>query len=190
MINRNKLYLIFGGFFLIVFLIVFYKDFTLTGKESISDNNSFISFAKDNKNEFTEIANLFDQYIDTSFYAEYRLKLDRFEVFYMRNDTIGDIKNLSSSDENKCFSKAKFLGVRKVWMFNGNNFYLILMNKNIEKKFYLLLLKKSENEFHFDSTSNFLNYPIVKNKVEADQFRTSFLHPINKEIIVFVKVEN
>ena len=133
----------------------------------------------ENKDKYLALSDSIERYLDTGFYAEYRLgKLD-FVFYYLRNDSIADFFEINQPSKNKLFKQLYSLGIKKIWKYNSENFYRYVFYVDRVTRPQLLILSTKATSFAIPEDSRINSAKIVNSITELNEVTGSKLYKIS-----------
>lgn len=186
--NRLFFYLIIFGILLFVYMLFgkFGND-RYPNYKSIS-KKEIVDLVKNDEPVLKQLIDSIEKEIDTAFYAEYRGKENRYQLYYLYNDTVGNFFSIDENIEKNVFAPAKSLEITDIWKFNSENFYRIQLIRNDQMTVQLLFLKSGQQEFFIKSGSDLSQYPIVKDESKLEEFSNSFLYQVDRNLLIRFKM--
>lgn len=168
-----------------------YNYFGKFGVE-FSNNRSYthkeiITLVKKNESAFIQLTNSMQSGIDTSFYAEHRGKENRYQLYYLDKDSIGDVFSIGEDLENKIFKVADSLDISQISKFTNENFYRIHLINNRDVDIQLFFLRCNERQFSAIGDKLFSLHPVIKNELELDRNPDSFFYKVNDRILIYFR---
>lgn len=95
--------------------------------------------------EFERLTDTITKYIDTPFFAQYRIKSNTFYFNYLLGESVGNSFVLSSEVEKKVFGIAKNMQIRRIWNFSTDNFFRFEIQNNKEQNKILIVLQTGQD---------------------------------------------
>ena len=161
--NRKlNIYLLFAA---IVTIFILYFVFTSGNYGAGNAKNSNSNKIGIETFDYQNLADTISKYIDTSFYAEYRVKPNKYLFNYINLDNVSDPFALNDTLENLVFNKAKQIPINRIWQYNSENFMRFEVFSH-NKKSLLIVLHKSQDS--------------IKSR-EFEPVKISDFHGVNKE---------
>jgi len=160
----------------IVFVIIL---IFIVNRQQTASKNFLQENVLENKDKYLALSDSIEVFLDTSFYAEYRLgKLD-FVFYYLRNDSIADFFEVKPPSKTEIFKQLYSLGVKKIWKYNSENFYRYGFYVDRLTRPQLLILSTKATSFSIPVDSKINDAEIVNSIAELDKVKGSALYKIS-----------
>jgi hypothetical protein len=161
-LKRNK-YLLFAA---VTIVFIFY--FIFTSNKSDSANYKLIgndSIVLANTN-FQSLADTISKFIDTAFFAEYRVKPNKYLFNYLNGDNKSIPFTLNDTLEDFIFNEAKIIPIYRIWHYGSENFIRFEVLSNAKKIFLTVLSKNQDSikgrDFEHISAMDFTEAKMIK----------------------------